>query len=107
MSFDIKNIEQENIDIKKIIPIVILFVFSIVGSMVFVYYYFHDLFFYFFKKNIFRFISIFSITYGIVALFTPPFYHTNPLFVKSWVVINIFIFALFFLLFLRVIFTIF
>ena len=36
MSFDVKNIEQENIDIKKIIPVVILFIFSIVGSMVFV-----------------------------------------------------------------------
>ena len=45
MSFDVKNIEQENIDIKKIIPIVILIIFSIVGSMVFVYYYFS------FEKN--------------------------------------------------------
>lgn len=45
MSFDVKNIEQENIDIKKIIPVVILFIFSIVGSMVFVYYYFS------FEKN--------------------------------------------------------
>ena len=45
MSFDIKNIEQENIDIKKIIPVVILFVFSIAGSMIFVYYYFS------FEKN--------------------------------------------------------
>ena len=45
MSFDVKKIEQENIDVKKIIPVVVLFIFSIVGSMVFVYYYFS------FEKN--------------------------------------------------------
>ena len=40
MSFDIKNVQQENIDIKRVIPVAILFVFGIIGTLIFVYYYF-------------------------------------------------------------------
>ena len=40
MSFDLKHIQEENIDIKKVIPVAILFVVGIIGSLIFVYYYF-------------------------------------------------------------------
>ena len=40
MSFDVKNIESENIDANAVFQVILVFIFLIVGSLVFVYYYF-------------------------------------------------------------------
>tara|TARA_Y100001970_G_C13769470_1_gene619795 strand:- start:296 stop:562 length:267 start_codon:yes stop_codon:yes gene_type:complete len=40
MSFEVKNIEQENIDVKKLIPIAIILIISVIASAIFVYYWF-------------------------------------------------------------------
>ena len=40
MSFDVKNIEQENIDFKKLAGIFIFLILCIAGSSIFVYYWF-------------------------------------------------------------------
>ena len=40
MSFEVKNIEQENIDYKMIGPLTLFVVATVIASMVFVYYYF-------------------------------------------------------------------
>ena len=40
MSFEVKNIEQENINHKIMAPISIMFIVGVIASLVFVYYYF-------------------------------------------------------------------
>ena len=40
MSFEVKNIEQENINHKIMAPISIMFIAGVIASLVFVYYYF-------------------------------------------------------------------
>tara|TARA_Y100000768_G_scaffold386350_1_gene374553 strand:+ start:4169 stop:4717 length:549 start_codon:yes stop_codon:yes gene_type:complete len=40
MSFEVKNIEQENINFKMIAPITLFVIVTVIASMVFVYYYF-------------------------------------------------------------------
>lgn len=40
MSFEVKNIEQENINFKMIAPITVFVIVTVIASMVFVYYYF-------------------------------------------------------------------
>ena len=40
MSFEVKNIEQENINFKMIGPLTLFVIVTVVASMVFVYYYF-------------------------------------------------------------------
>ena len=40
MSFDLKNIEQENLDFKKLAPITLALILFVIGSIIFVYYWF-------------------------------------------------------------------
>ena len=40
MSYEVKNIEQENLDFKRLVPITLFLIIAIVGSAIFVYYWF-------------------------------------------------------------------
>ena len=40
MSFDLKNIEQENLDFKKLAPITLALILFVIASIIFVYYWF-------------------------------------------------------------------
>ena len=40
MSFEVKNIEQENLDFKKLVPITLVLIIAVIGSIIFVYYWF-------------------------------------------------------------------
>ena len=40
MSFELKNIEQENIDFKKLGPIAVALILFVIASIIFVYYWF-------------------------------------------------------------------
>ena len=40
MSFELKNIEQENLDFKKLAPITLALILFVIASIVFVYYWF-------------------------------------------------------------------
>ena len=40
MSFDVKNIEPENLDFKKLVPVALILIIGVVASIIFVYYWF-------------------------------------------------------------------
>ena len=40
MSFELKNIEQENLDFKKLAPITLALILFVIASIIFVYYWF-------------------------------------------------------------------
>ena len=40
MSFELKNIEQENLDLKRLIPIALMLILFVIASIIFVYYWF-------------------------------------------------------------------
>ena len=40
MSFELKNIEQENLDLKRLTPIALMLILFVIASIIFVYYWF-------------------------------------------------------------------